>query len=60
MLRDGDDRGAAVRGVQPSRVCLLRGVWPLLCGVVPHVRNVPRPYGGDLLPVLTCVRSLDW
>ena len=42
-LSDGDDRAPAVRGVRRSRVCLLRGVWPLLCGAVLRVHNVlPR------------------
>jgi hypothetical protein len=29
------------------------GVWPLLCGVVPHVRNVLLPCDDALLPALT-------
>jgi len=54
-LRDDGGHAPNGHGVRPSRVCLLRGVWLLLCGAVLRVRNVLRPYDDDLLPALTYV-----
>jgi hypothetical protein len=56
-LRGGGEHGLDARDVRLSRVCPLRGVWPLPYGVVPHVRDVLLPCDDALLLALTYISS---
>lgn len=48
-----DDRALGARGELRFRVCLLRGVSRLPCGVVLRVRDALPPCDDALLPALT-------